>query len=39
MWALAYENPQSSEGLAEILGPWRRKTYGEEILALLARQG
>lgn len=39
MWALAYENPHSSEGLKEILGPWRRKTYGEEILALLARHG
>ncbi|MDT8306271.1 MAG: HRDC domain-containing protein [Anaerolineae bacterium] len=36
LWALAYENPQTEEALAGILGPWRRKTYGKAILALLA---
>jgi ribonuclease D len=38
MWALARENPQTWEALAAILGPWRLKTYGEELLALLAGQ-
>lgn len=36
LWAIAYENPQRDEALADILGPWRRKTYGKTILALLA---
>lgn len=39
MWALARENPQTWEALVAILGPWRLKTYGEELLALLAGHG
>jgi ribonuclease D len=36
MWAIAHENPQTREALAAILGPWRLKTYGEELLDVLA---
>jgi ribonuclease D len=36
LWALAYANPQREDELAGILGPWRRKTYGKTLLALLA---
>ena len=37
LWELARRNPASAEALAalEHLGPWRRATYGAEILALL----
>lgn len=38
LWALAHANPASREGLEGILGPWRLRTYGDEILELLARQ-
>jgi ribonuclease D len=35
IWALARENPQNREALDGILGPWRSRSYGDEILALL----
>jgi ribonuclease D len=37
LWELARRNPSSPEALETIgdLGPWRRATYGAEILALL----
>lgn len=37
MWALARNNPQTVAELTQIeqLGPWRRQTYGEEIIRLL----
>ena len=39
LWDLARRAPRTPDELAQIadLGPWRRETYGEEILALLAR--
>jgi ribonuclease D len=39
LWDLARRAPRTLGELAHItdLGPWRRETYGEEILALLAR--
>jgi len=39
LWDLARRAPRTHDELAHIadLGPWRRETYGEEILALLAR--
>lgn len=39
LWALARRNPQSREELNGILGPWRSRTYGDEILSLLRQQG
>ncbi len=37
LWELAWSNPVSSEDLSGIksLGPWRRNTYGEEIMGVL----
>jgi ribonuclease D len=39
LWALARQAPISPADLAAIdtLGPWRRDTYGEEILAVLSQ--
>ncbi len=39
LWDLARCAPRTHGELAHItdLGPWRRETYGEEILALLSR--
>jgi ribonuclease D len=39
LWDLARRPPRTHGELAAILdfGPWRRETYGEEILALLSR--
>jgi ribonuclease D len=39
LWALAEKSPQSLEEMLEIpgLGLWRRTTYGEEILDVLAK--
>lgn len=39
LWALARANPQTKAELEEIggLGPWRLRTYGDEILQVLAR--
>ena len=39
LWDLARRVPRTHGELAHItdLGPWRRETYGEEILALLSR--
>jgi ribonuclease D len=38
LWALARQNPRSLADLRGIegLGPWRRRTYGEAILGILA---
>ena len=38
LWDLARRPPLTHGALAHItdFGPWRRKTYGEEILALLS---
>ena len=37
LWELARRNPRTAEALADIetLGPWRRGTYGAEILKVL----
>jgi len=37
LWALAEDNPRTPAALEKIkeLGPWRRRTYGEEILQVL----
>lgn len=37
LWEIAWANPQTGSDLQEVghLGPWRRKTYGDEILRLL----
>jgi ribonuclease D len=37
LWTLAWANPQSLTELEGVdkIGPWRRETYGQEILALL----
>jgi ribonuclease D len=37
LWEMAHRNPQTVEALREIegIGEWRRRTYGEEIVALL----
>jgi ribonuclease D len=39
LWDLARRPPRTRGELAEIadFGPWRRDTYGDEILALLSR--
>ena len=39
LWDLARRPPRTRDDLAQIadFGPWRRETYGEEILALLGR--
>ena len=39
LWDLARRPPRTHEDLAQIadFGPWRRQTYGAEILALLSR--
>ena len=39
LWDMARRPPRSRDDLAQIadFGPWRRETYGAEILALLAR--
>jgi len=38
LWKLARKAPTSMEQLAEIdlIGPWRRKTYGQEIISLIS---
>jgi ribonuclease D len=40
LWEIARTNPHNMAQLAEIekLGPWRLRTYGEEILELLANE-
>ena len=40
LWDMARRPPRSLDDLAGIadFGPWRRETYGREILALLARR-
>ena len=37
LWAIAHANPQSMEELVALdtLGPWRLKTYGDDILQLI----
>lgn len=37
LWALAHENPQTIDQLAElnVLGPWRFKTYAADLIAQL----
>jgi ribonuclease D len=37
LWEMAHRNPQTVEALREIegIGEWRRRAYGEEIVALL----
>ena len=39
LWDLARRPPRTHGELAQVadLGPWRRQTYGDEILTLLAR--
>jgi ribonuclease D len=41
LWSLARHPPQTRGDLAEVvdLGPWRRETYGDEVLALLSGAG
>lgn len=41
LWDLARRPPSTRDDLAQIadFGPWRRQTYGEEILTLLRRGG
>ena len=41
LWELARLNPSTAQALESIehLGPWRRETYGAEILALLRADG
>ena len=41
LWELARRNPNTAEALETIehLGPWRRETYGAEILAILRADG
>jgi ribonuclease D len=41
LWDLARRPPRTHGELKHIagFGPWRRETYGEEILALLSRTG
>jgi ribonuclease D len=41
LWALAREAPKTLDGLRNIrgLGPWRLRTYGEEILQVLSMNG
>jgi ribonuclease D len=38
LWELARKAPQTIDGLRDLthLGKWRIKTYGEEILAVIA---
>ena len=40
MWEIARLNPQSVQELADanILGPWRLKTYGQDIIHLLGKK-
>lgn len=40
LWELAHANPQSESELEQIesLGPWRRRTYGKDIIKLLNGQ-
>ena len=39
LWALAHNPPRTMDELSAVksIGPWRRKTYGPELLELLAR--
>lgn len=39
LWSLAYKAPVTPDQLENIegLGPWRLKTYGEELLAVIAK--
>ena len=41
LWEIAKTQPQTLEALAEIegVGPWRLKTYGEEILRVVNGKG
>lgn len=41
LWAIARRNPASVEELHAIpgLGPWRRKTYGSDLVAIVNSQG
>ena len=38
MWAMSYEPPQTLDDLLHVpgLGPWRRNTYGSELLQVVA---
>ena len=38
LWALAWEPPETAGDLLDVpgIGPWRQKTYGPDLLALLA---
>ena len=38
LWALAEQNPHTLDDLGRVeeLGPWKRKTYGEALLRVLA---
>ena len=38
LWALAWDPPETEEALLDVpgIGPWRQKTYGPDLLALLA---
>lgn len=40
LWAVAEQNPRSLQDLERIegLGPWKRKTYGPEMLAVIGDQ-
>jgi len=40
LWAVAEKNPRSLQDLERIegLGPWKRKTYGAEMLAVIKKQ-
>lgn len=40
LWAVAEQNPRSLQDLERIegLGPWKRKTYGPEMLAVIRNQ-
>jgi len=40
LWAVAEKNPRSLQDLERIegLGPWKRKTYGPEMLAVIKKQ-
>jgi hypothetical protein len=40
MWAIARQNPATTEDLSQLngLGEWRRLTYGEDIIKALRRR-
>ena len=41
LWELARRMPQTDADLARVpgIGPWRRKTYGADLLSLVSRNG